>query len=107
MVRVYQTYRDYNKNAEFKFLHVFTHIKNCKKWADTRSMVAKGGVYNPVAPVPGAAEGHPELGQKAAKSVKLMRRPNGFKLLSRSACPMLVSGGWPPIGSREVKSDSA
>jgi hypothetical protein len=32
-------------------------------------------VYNPVAPVPGAAEGRPELVQKAAKAAKLMDPP--------------------------------
>ena len=41
MVRAYQMYRDDTKNAEFKFLHVFTRIEHCKKWADTRSALAK------------------------------------------------------------------
>jgi hypothetical protein len=78
MVRAYQMYRDDNKNVEFKFLHVFTSMENCKKWANTRSLLVKGGVYNHVAPVPGAAEGRPELGQKAAKSSKLMGPPTPY-----------------------------
>jgi hypothetical protein len=55
-------YREDNKNAEFKFLCVFTHIKNCKKWADKGTSLAKGDMYKPIAPVPGAAEGRSELG---------------------------------------------
>jgi hypothetical protein len=61
MVRAYEMYLDDNKNAEFKFLYVFTRIENCK-WADTRSMLANGDIYNLVEPVPGAVEGRPELG---------------------------------------------
>jgi hypothetical protein len=66
---------DDNKNVEFNFLNVFTRIETCKKWADTRVALAKGGVYNPMAPVRGAAEGRQELGQKAAKAAKLMGPP--------------------------------
>ncbi|KAK1679952.1 hypothetical protein QYE76_040800 [Lolium multiflorum] len=62
MVRAYQMYRDDNKNAEFKFPHVFTHIETCNKWADMRAALAKGGLYNPMASVPIAVEGRPELG---------------------------------------------
>jgi hypothetical protein len=68
----YQMYRDDNKNVEFKFLHVFTHIEGCKKWTNTRTALAKGGAYNPMAPVPG---GRSELGQKAGKVAKLMGPP--------------------------------
>lgn len=90
MVRAYQMYRDDSKNAEFKFLHVFTRIEHCKKWADTRSALAKalskGAGYNPAAPVPGAAEGRPELGQKAAKAAKLMGPPTERLQASLEKC---------------------
>jgi hypothetical protein len=67
-------YQDDNKNAEFKLLHIFTRIQNCKKWANMCTALFKGGVYNSMAPVPGATEGRPKLGQKA-KSAKLMGPP--------------------------------
>jgi hypothetical protein len=82
-------YQDDNKNANFKFLHVFTRIETCKKWADTRAALA-GGMYNPMVPVPGAAEGRMELGQKVAKSAKLTGPPTECLQASLEKCmPML------------------
>jgi hypothetical protein len=60
--------------------------RELQEWADTRAALAKGGVYNPVAPVPDAEEGHPELGQKAAKSAKLMGLPTERLQASLEKC---------------------
>ncbi|KAE8804296.1 putative methionyl-tRNA synthetase [Hordeum vulgare] len=42
-------------DADFKFLHVFTKIESCEKWAVVRLALAKAkdDVYNPDTPVSG------------------------------------------------------
>jgi hypothetical protein len=57
-----------------------------RKWSDTRAELAKGGMYNPMAPVPSAAEGRPELGQKAAKATKLTDPPTERLQASQEKC---------------------
>ncbi|KAE8783911.1 putative methionyl-tRNA synthetase [Hordeum vulgare] len=54
--------RDSGTDADFKFLHVFTKIESCKKWAEVRLALAKAkdGVYNPDAPVLGTVDGRPD-----------------------------------------------
>ena len=34
-------YREDNEDVEFKFVHIFTHIETCEKWADVRTALAK------------------------------------------------------------------
>ena len=36
MIRMFEMYRQDNKDAEFKFLYVFTRIEKCEKWAEVR-----------------------------------------------------------------------
>ncbi|CAM0870831.1 unnamed protein product [Alopecurus aequalis] len=73
MVRMFEMYRDNNEQAEFKFLNVFTRIESCEKWIECRQALAKNkeAVYNPDAPVAGAAEGRP-IGNKKAKAARDM-----------------------------------
>ena len=61
-------YRD-NKKADFKFLHVFTRIQGCEKWAACRQAIRKAKEYVPDAVVAGASEGRPD-GHKKAKAAR-------------------------------------
>jgi hypothetical protein len=68
---MFRMYRD-DTGTEFKFIHVFTLIETCDKWAECRTMLAKtkNGVYDPDAPAPAASEGRPAEGNKKAKAAK-------------------------------------
>ena len=61
MVRMFDAYRQDNKDADFKLLHVFARIESCEKWREVRLTLAKGkdDVYNPDALAPAAADGCP------------------------------------------------
>nr|XP_020163063.2 uncharacterized protein LOC109748447 [Aegilops tauschii subsp. strangulata] len=62
--------QDNNTDQEFKYLHVFSRIEKCEKWADVRRTLAKAKeTYKPDAPTPGAADGRPD-GNKRAKMAK-------------------------------------
>ena len=49
MVRMFEMYRQDSKDTEFKFLHVFTRIEKCEKWAEIRLNLGKG--KNPTTPM--------------------------------------------------------
>ena len=67
MVRMFEMYRQDSKDADFKYLHVFTRIE---KWAEVRLNLGKGKEpYNPDAPGTVAADGRPD-GNKKAKVAK-------------------------------------
>ena len=68
---MFKMYRD-DTCTEFKFIHVFTLIEKCDKWAECRTMLAKtkNGVYDPDAPSPAASEGRPAEGNKKVKAAK-------------------------------------
>ena len=57
MFRMFDAYQQDNKDAEFKFLHIFARIESCEKWREVRLTLAKGvdDVYNPDALVIAAA----------------------------------------------------
>ena len=70
MVRMFEMYRQDSKDADFKFLHVFTRTESCEKWMEVRVNLRKGKEpYNPDAPGAAAADGRPD-GHKKAKSAK-------------------------------------
>ena len=70
MVRMFEIYRHSNKDADFKFLHVFTRIESCEKWREVHVNLGKGKEpYNPDAPGMAATNGRPD-GNKKAKLVK-------------------------------------
>ncbi|CAM0871607.1 unnamed protein product [Alopecurus aequalis] len=73
MVRMFEMYCNDNEQAELKFLNVFAKIELCEKWIECRQALAKNkeAVYNPDAPVAGAAEGRP-IGNKKAKAARDM-----------------------------------
>nr|XP_045086279.1 uncharacterized protein LOC109751380 [Aegilops tauschii subsp. strangulata] len=59
-----------NRDAEFKYLHVYKCIDKCEKWAKVRRTLDKAKeTYKPDAPTPGALEGRPD-GNKGAKKGK-------------------------------------
>src|SRR4051812_27776760 len=68
---MFKMYRDDTRTG-FTFIHVFTLIEKCDKWAECRMMLAKtkNGVYDPDAPAPAASEGRPTEGNKKAKAAK-------------------------------------
>ncbi|XP_044975983.1 uncharacterized protein LOC123443598 [Hordeum vulgare subsp. vulgare] len=71
MVRMFEMFRrDSNTDADFKFLHVFTRIESCEKWAEARLALAKAkdDVHNPDAPISWAAKGWPDGNKKAKKA---------------------------------------
>src|SRR3954471_7751950 len=69
---MFRMYRD-DTGTDFKFIHVFTLIEKCDKWAKCRTMLAKteNGVYDPDVPAPAASEGRPAEGNKKAKAAKV------------------------------------
>jgi hypothetical protein len=68
MVRMFDLFRR-DAGFDFKFLHVFTRIESCEKWAEVRHQLAnKDGSLSPDAPVPGAAEGRPDGNKKTKKA---------------------------------------
>ena len=71
MVRMFATFRqDSNTDQDFKYLHVFSRIEKCEKWAEVRRTLAKAKeTYKPDAPTSGTTDGRPD-GNKRAKSVK-------------------------------------
>nr|XP_020192195.1 uncharacterized protein LOC109778056 [Aegilops tauschii subsp. strangulata] len=71
MVRMFAMYReDSNTDQDFKYLHVFSQIEKCKKWAVVRRTLAKAKeTYKPDAPTPGAVDGRLD-DKKRAKSAK-------------------------------------
>ena len=62
MVRMFAMYRqDSSTDQDFKYLHVFSRIEKCEKWAEVRRTLAKTKEkYKPDAPTPGAADGRPD-----------------------------------------------
>nr|XP_045088732.1 uncharacterized protein LOC123497030 [Aegilops tauschii subsp. strangulata] len=59
-----------NRDAEFKYLHVYKRIDKCEKWTEVRRTLDKAKeTYKPDAPIPGASEGRPD-GNKGAKKGK-------------------------------------
>ena len=70
MVRMLEMYWQDSKDAEFKFLHVFSRIEKCEKWAEVRVNLGKGKEpFNPDAPGSAASDGRPE-GNKKAKAAR-------------------------------------
>ena len=58
-----EMYRD-DEKADFKFLHVFTRIQGCEKWASCRRDIRRAKEYVPDAVVAGASEGRPDGHEK-------------------------------------------
>ena len=51
MVRMFEMYQQDSNDAEFKYLHVFTRIEKCEKWAEVCLNLGNGKEpYNPDAP---------------------------------------------------------
>ncbi|XBJ10026.1 hypothetical protein VPH35_014983 [Triticum aestivum] len=70
LLRMFALYRQSNRDAEFKYLHVYKRIDKCEKWAEVRRTLDKAKeTYKPDAPTPGASEGRPD-GNKGAKKGK-------------------------------------
>ena len=63
-----EMYRD-DEKADFKFLHVFTRIEGCEKWAACGQCIRKAKEYVPDVVVAGASEGRPH-GHKKAKAAR-------------------------------------
>ena len=63
-----EMYRD-DEKADFKFLHVFTRIQGCEKWASYRRDIRRAKEYVPDAVVAGASEGRPD-GHKKSKAAR-------------------------------------
>ena len=67
---MFALYRRDNRDADFKYLHVYKRIDKCEKWAEVRCTLNKAKeTYKPDAPTPGASEGRPD-GNKGAKKGK-------------------------------------
>ena len=67
-VLIMEMYPD-NEKPEFKYLHVFTRIEGCEKWALVRQSIRKAKDYVPDAVVAGASEGRSD-GHKKAKTAR-------------------------------------
>ncbi|KAE8801518.1 putative methionyl-tRNA synthetase [Hordeum vulgare] len=56
MVRMFEIFRrESSTDVDFKFIHVFTKVESCEKWAEVRLALAKAkdGFYNTDAPISG------------------------------------------------------
>ena len=70
LCRMLEAYKD-DEKTDFKYIHVFLVIEGCEKWAETRRSLAKGGKeYVPDAPVAGASDGRPPIGNKKARAAR-------------------------------------
>ena len=71
MVRMFAIFRqDNSSDQDFKYLHVFSWIEKCEKWAEVwRTLDKAKETYKPDASMPGVAHGLPE-GNKSVKSAK-------------------------------------
>ena len=87
-----EMYRQDSKGAEFKFLHVFSRIENCEKWAEVRLNLGKGkAMVNHWAVVQAACskwhgivkevERLPESGADFERQVTLFRSPMDCSLV--------------------------
>ena len=64
-----------NKDADFKFLHVFTRIESCEKWTDVRLTLGKGkDAYSPDSPGTAAANARPDGNKKAKAGAPVAER---------------------------------
>ena len=68
---MFEAFRD-DQGHEFKYLHVYTRIEKCPKWAWTLEQITKGKVYQPdMSDAPAPME-RPEVGNKKTKNAKAM-----------------------------------